>query len=259
MGYVIGSGWWSAGSDDHDERKKLYGDAEIRSSPFALLWHESISRYSNPDKILIVDSNSPVKPPQIHDNRREIVSLPFNAGHSSNHSGKYAGWTRSVLVGLSYALASDSDYFVYVEQDCLLAGSGIVEAAISAMSSPFMFGSGVGTPQPLQQSFFVVRQDGYVRFLHRLQSIRQRDRELSPEWKFAVASGGIPAWMAAGLQRSVRLRALARRALLKSGSFDTLPYGYGRVRPIDWSDEHFYFQWGSGDELAQYRVRLNLH
>ena len=90
---------------------------------------------------------------------KEFLSLPLNAGHSTDHKGKYSGWMRSILLGLEYAYLSDTEYFVYVEQDALLYGDNIVEKCIDKMTKPYMFGSGLGTKQPLQQSFFIIRSN----------------------------------------------------------------------------------------------------
>ena len=40
--------------------------------------------------------------------------------------------------------------------------------------------------------------------------------------------------------------------------FGVLPFGYGRVRPIRFDDDCFYFQQGTTDELAAYARRLGV-
>jgi hypothetical protein len=35
--------------------------------------------------------------------------------------------------------------------------------------------------------------------------------------------------------------------------YSVLPFGYGRVRPINFSDDIFYFQQGSVDEINAYK------
>ena len=54
-----------------------------------------------------------------------------NFGHPVNTVGKYSGWTRAAMIGLGYCYYNDIEYCVYVEQDALLFGKGIIERAIS--------------------------------------------------------------------------------------------------------------------------------
>ena len=261
--YVIGSGWWCANAKDQDGRDKFLGSDQIRGKGFHQLWYRSIDANTNPQKIIIVDSASPITPELNQaDTRIEWVSLPFNAGHSSNHLGKYCGWTRGMMVGLEYAVLSDADYFVYVEQDVLLVGQGIVEACIDAMHAPYMFGSGEGTPQLLQQSFFIIRKDGMRRFIERIHSIPERDCELFPEDKFFIAASSMGSF-ARFLFRSLRRnrKGWFRKKLTKTmvklyQGHDCLPFGYGRDRPIAFHDQFYYFQHGSESELKQYLERV---
>lgn len=248
--YIIGSGWW-CGKNEGNERRVIAGDDKIRSKEFHRIWYQSVNTFTSPQKIIITDSNSPVKPElNTNDERIEFLSLPLNAGHSTQHAGKYSGWFRSVLMGLEYAILSDTDYFVYVEQDLVLQGENIIEHAISTMKSPFMFGNPEGTKQPLQQSFFIIRRDGMEALLTRMQRIRTKDAHFSPEMKFAYASTFFwrlfPEFFF-GLRGTWRLVKMVK-------GFQYLPFGYGRTRPLNFNDRFFYFQHGSTDELKQYMM-----
>ncbi len=251
MSYVLGTGWWCAAPDGGGDRPLAKGDEMIRGVDFHRLWYAAVDRFTRPDKIVVVDSASPVPPPlSPSDSRIEYLRLDHNAGHSSVHTGRYSGWTRSVLLGLQYANLCEADYFVYVEQDALVFGDGLVEAAIAEMRRPFMFGHPGDTPQPLQQSFFVIRRDGFETFLHRYAAVRSPDRLVAPEKKFAVATspvlGSLPEILL--YTRSPLASPLSR--LL--GRYDLLPFGHGRNRPLDFSAERFYFQHGSADEIRRY-------
>lgn len=246
--YIIGTGWW-CGKGEPNPKRKILGSEVIRGKEFHKLWYESVCRFSDPSKIVIVDSASPVKPDlNKKDDRIEFISLIFNAGHPTVHRGMYSGWSRSVLLGIEYALMCDVDYFVYVEQDVLLYGKEIVEMCIDKMRGLYMFGSGDGTPQALQQSFFMIRKDGMKKFLNNIQFINHPDSALSPEAKFAVATnpalGVLP-------PRLLQTR-YGRKLCSRLGQFERLPIGYGRKRPINFSDSHFYFQHGSEEEIDQY-------
>tara|TARA_B100000963_G_scaffold49152_1_gene37362 strand:- start:6149 stop:6940 length:792 start_codon:yes stop_codon:yes gene_type:complete len=246
--YIIGSGWW-CGENQKSENRVIFGDDSIRGKDFHKLWYESVCKYTNPEKIIIIDSNSPIKPDLYKgDARIEFLSFPLNAGHSTDHKGKYSGWMRSILLGLEYAYLSDTEYFVYVEQDALLFGNNIVEKCIDKMTKPYMFGSGLGTKQPLQQSFFIIRRDGMEKFIKRIQNISALDSKYSPEMKFTSACTLLWYYMPEFL---FDIRGFWRLVKLYTNC-NYLPIGYGRKRPIDFNDDLFYFQHGNKDELDQY-------
>lgn len=256
MKYIVSSGWWCAGQVA-DTRAELLGDDAIREQAFHQLWYEAINRYASPEKILIVDSCSPVKP-QIDkkDERLEFVSLNVNAGHSTNHIGQFCGYSRAILLGLEYAIQCETDYFVYVEQDALIYGDGIIEHCIESMRSPYMFGSGRGTPGIIQQSFFIIRRDGIRPFLKRIRAIAYTDHDLSPEFKFHIAAGQTPLHFHAYLHRYPKRRFskwLAWQLKKHFTGWDELPVGYGRARPINFDEPFYYFQHGSSDELSRYQ------
>ena len=251
MSYVLGTGWWCAAPDGGGDRPLAKGDEMIRGVAFHHLWFAAVDRYTRPEKIIVVDSASPVPPPLCKtDPRIEYLRLDHNAGHSSVHTGRFSGWTRSVLLGLQYANLCEADYFVYVEQDALVFGDGLVESAIAAMRGPYMFGHPGDTPQPLQQSFFVIRRDGFESFLRRYVAVRSPDRLVAPEKKFAVATspvlGTVPEVL---LYTRSPLASPVSRLL---GRYDLLPFGYGRNRPVDFAAEQFYFQHGSEEEVRSY-------
>ncbi|MBN7827515.1 hypothetical protein [Bowmanella dokdonensis] len=261
--YIIGSGWWcdKPGTPISNTGRVLHGDDEIRSADFHQLWYKSICENSSPEKIVIVDSCSPVKPNlNEYDTRIEFIQLNENAGHSTRHKGKYCGWMRSVLVGLSYAMNSDCEYFVYVEQDVLMKGKGLIESEIQHMTSRCLFGRQKGLVQPLQQSMFIVKKNWIETFLCRLYSIRAADNRISPERKFAIASSRLLSLMPEFLFWQPKLNHIVGKlthrlqtAVLKLfRAFGTLRMGYGRERPIEFSDKYFYFQHGSREELTQY-------
>jgi hypothetical protein len=179
--YMIGSGWWCTENAPRVPGRPYHGSDVIRTAEFHHLWSAVLDELTSPKGVLLVDSASP-SPPPITNRTYRSITLPRNPGHASVHTGHYSGWTASVLHCLEYALSADIDYLVYVEQDVLLHGQGIIEHCIERMRKPLMFGSGAGTPQPLQQSFFIVRKDGMRAFLAGLHAIGQPDRVIVPEW-----------------------------------------------------------------------------
>lgn len=255
MKYIIGSGWWCSLSPD--DREKAHGDNAIRGVGFHDVWMRSIKKNTDAERIYIVDSHSPVKPDA--DDSVVMVSLNENGSHSTNINGKYCGWMRSVIHSMSYAQNCQCDYYVYVEQDVLLKGEGIIEHCISEMKRPYMFGRCVDHHNPLQQSFFIIRKDALDKFLARIYLINYDDAAISPEKKFAIATcpfySFIPKFLFVSPKNKLmkkltwRLQNILARLI---GCYDFLPVGYGRDRPLNMSDDYFYFQHGTRQELNEY-------
>ena len=262
--YVIGSGWWC--DDENFDRHKV-GDDYIRSSEFHALWYRAINTFTDPVKIFIVDSASPVPiPVDKNDERIETVSLLKNPGHPTAHVGKYSGWTISALLGLEYAFHCGVDYFVYVEQDALLYGENIIEKCINKMTKPYMFGSADESCHPLQQSFFIVHKSKIEEFISSIYKINAPDCQVSPEKKFCIASSPVlkhlPLWLFVEKCHYTERRWIDRqfvrfhRKLLRVfKNFDVIPFGPGGYKTrgaIDFSSEYFYFQHGEQEEVEKY-------
>lgn len=261
--YVITAGWWCGKANN--EVRKLHGSDKIRDVGFFKLWKESILANSKPKKILLLDSASPIRPQKEDLEGIEFLSIDKNPGHSTNHSGKFCGYTRSIIMGVTYAELCDADYWVYVEQDALLKGRGILEHCISKMKTPYMFGSGYGTPQMLQQSLCIIRKDGFAPFLQRLRNIEKSDKEVAPEIKFIIASSKLLSKLPLSFFNSINtfgsikgniVRKVIRTIQKMGASYDYLPIGYGRTRPIDFEQPYYYFQHGSEEELKDYCSKI---
>lgn len=251
--YIIGSGWWCSGESENtlNGKRKLIGDPIIRKAAFHSKWYRSVIENTSPEKIVIIDSNSPVKPNlNKKDDRIVFTSLPLNSGHSVNCTEQFCGWTKSVILSLQYAILANTDYFVYVEQDVLLKGKGIIEYCIHNMKKPYMFGHPGRTPQPLQQSLFIIKMSHANRFLSSLLSLNVRDSELSPENKFVYATSFTQTLL--DFFYSCLTQKKAQKLAQRFKHFDYLPIGYGRKRPINFSDEYYYFQHGTIEELESY-------
>lgn len=256
--YIVGSGWW-CNERENDGREKFLGDETIRKKEFHSLWYESVDKFTSPQKMILVDSNSPIKPPlNKSDSRLEFISLNINAKHSTNHIGRFCGYTRAIIVALSYAEMCECDYFVYVEQDALLFGENIVEYCISKMTSPVAFGEAKTCPGKLQQSFFIIKKDFINTFLKRLKAIPYRDFELSPEEQFSIAAstGSVKllSFVAIMKKRFKVFEKLDWHLTKYFSLWTALPIGYGRNRPINFEDDFFYFQHGDEKELKKYKL-----
>ncbi|HBC2917538.1 TPA: hypothetical protein I0E88_000726 [Escherichia coli] len=245
--YIIGSGWWCGNNNG----RQVQGDDFIRGEKFHKIWYNSIIKNTNPQKILIIDSDSPVKPDLNKDDLRlEFVSLNKNWGHSTNleYDEKYCGWTASVILGLQYAYFCDTDYFVYIEQDVILVGKGIIEEVIKKMEVKklnYAFGSPGNTPQPLQQSFFIIKKNYILKFINNILAIRYSDRILGPEYKFAIAVDPICKFLPKCLFLNIYFRYIYRKICM----INYMDIGFGRDRPIDFNLKYYYFQHGKKDEI----------
>lgn len=258
--YIITTGWWST-KDDRDDRSVKRGDGSIRSSAFHQLWYGAIKRYTHAKKVYVIDSHAPVKP-SLDEQNEVMFSLLENAGHSTSHNGKLCGVSRAHLLGMSIAMVNEVDYWVYVEQDALIYGEGIVEEAIGKMKKPYMFGAGWGTPQPMQQSFMIIKTSHIPQFIKHFNAIRARDNEISPETKFAIACSPVLRCLPEFLFKNIHTKSLKNRIVWRLfrlfQGFDDLPFGYGRVRPIDFDERYFYFQHGDKEELDMYLKKSHL-
>ncbi|HBC3556803.1 TPA: hypothetical protein KD093_001034 [Vibrio parahaemolyticus] len=251
--YIICSGWWCS----EENRDFVFGDDVIRGKDFHNLWYASISKFTNPNKIFICDSNSPVKPE--YDKSIEFLSLNINAGHATNihPSAKYCGWTSSVLMGLSFCELNDCDYFVYVEQDVLLFGSDIIENSIRFMEEQkldYLFGNPKGSAQPIEVSFFIVKKARISKLKGRYQNINFGDDVISPEMKLALSTSCLY-YFPKSLIRNKYVRILLTK-ILRKRKFH--PFGYGRSKPINFEDANFYFQHGTTEEIELFKAKVGL-
>lgn len=239
MKVIVGSGWWCDGS----VREWALGATETRTPMFFDYWYHQVLHCLVPSRVIVTDSSSPVKPDRTRYELLQWVELDRNYGHANDlRSGKintkYCGFTRSVINGAMYALCCDADWYVYVEQDCLLMGEDFLRHAIGASSADVFLGQpaknakGLGgrvAAPMLQQSLIVVRRPALERFIESLLEAPWSDGEISPEETM-------------------------RRLL---NPFELLRVPYGRSRPIDFNRSHFYAQHLSESELREFRRRVN--
>jgi len=231
---VVGSGWWC----DNEESEWHIGCNATRSIPFFTLWFNQVVKCLSPHKIVVTDSHSPLKPDYNAYDLIQWIELDENYGHANDiRTGKvntkYSGFTRSVLLGCMYALNCDADYFVYVEQDCLIKGEDFLKRAIGDSKQDILIGmptkegrglNGNKAASMKQQSLMIVSRSGMERFLSGLLCADWSDGDVSPE-------------------------VTMERQLCP---LDTISIPYGRSRPIDFDQTCFYAQHFSADELDQF-------
>lgn len=231
---IVGSGWWCA----EKSHEWALGSERNRTITFFDIWWRQVMRCIRPTRIIVTDSAAPKKPDWRRYPNVEWVELDQNYGQP-NHirtgkiQTKYSGFTRSVLNGAMYALSCDADWYVYVEQDCLVHGEDLIRHAVGdsdgdiLLGAPTEGGRGIGgktAARFLQQSLMIVRRPGLERFVTGLLNAPWTDGEMSPEHI---------------MQRQLQ-------------PFDTLRIPYGRSRPIDFSRSHFYAQHCDDEELDRF-------
>jgi hypothetical protein len=140
MSYVVGSGWWCSSpfaryhNHLHDPKgEEIYG--------FSRTWYDIVCKLTNPEKILIIDSDSPVKP-LFWDKDIAKIGMSKNFGKpdpAKNFHDQFgivlSGAQRALWLGVFYALFNGINYFVWLEQDCLIRGKGLIEYAIKNMGN----------------------------------------------------------------------------------------------------------------------------
>jgi hypothetical protein len=237
---VVGSGWWC----DRFSHEWSIGAHSTRSIAFFDVWYRQVVRCLAPERIVVTDSASPIKPDHLSYPGVQWVELDRNYGHPNDVrvgkvKTKYSGFTRSVINGAMYALCCDADYYVYVEQDCLLSGDGFLARAIGSSADDILLGPptengrGIGgnvAAPMIQQSLMVVARSAMERFLEGLLGAPWSDGERSPE-------------------QIMRLRL---------APFGFLQMPYGRSRPIDFSRSHYYAQHLVDEELARFLKHAGL-
>jgi hypothetical protein len=237
---VVGSGWWC----DEQVHPWSIGSPATRSAEFFNLWHSQVLECLRPARIMVTDSASPVKPTSECYDRVQWVELDENYGHSNDiRTGhivtKYSGFTRSMLNGAMFALCCDADFYVYVEQDCLLCGEDFLNHAIGDSTEEILVGppttngrglNGSEAAPMLQQSVVIVRRSGLEHFIEALLTSPWSDGEMPPE-------------------------EIMRKQFRRYGY---LQIPYGRSRPVDFTISHFYVQHLDDAELNTFLYRLRI-
>jgi len=228
--YIVGSGWWCSGNDWKIDKDIHVVDDPIQRMPeFHRLWHQTVTRFSKPNHIIIVDSHSPIRPTQFGDEQWLILRENFGFSSDLREDGavqSLSGADRAILMGAMHAYCNDAD-FVYIEQDCLIYGDGIIEWCMKNHGDfKLLLGNGERTPQPIQQAFQIWKREWIPELInHFCQHKRYAIEPKCQEKYWWDALGSAITW---------------------------LKIGYGRQRPIDFNDRYFYAQHWTIEELQNY-------
>lgn len=234
MRYVIGTGF--APSTRYNWKR------------FFALWYNHVKEYASPDHIFVLDQTNQhlsreagkmiVRRSYISDYENAYLSIvpSGNLGHVHQLIGQqepkkdhqWCGWSASVIALSWLGYNADVDWWVYVEQDCLIFGR-IIEAAINEAElhkKDMLFGS--CKIMNAAQSFFIVRHRFIPHFTKEyLMGPSDSDPNSRPEKKFAALQKANPG---------------------KVGRFS---FGVDRDRPIPWDEPFFYVQQLTEEEIRE--------
>lgn len=218
MSYCIGSGWWC---DENNRRMHKEGADFTRSVDMFDLWYKLVQKHTNPSAIVVVDSNSPTKPDGSDDitwiEMQDNFYPPYHTSDPIFGLQRPAA-SRQIFLGATYAYFNEIDHYVWVEQDCVIKGDGIVERAIDNMRDAW-FSLGEWDHRLSKcTSFIVIDTD---RVFDLIDCYKHESGK--PELRWDELSKRLPFW--------------------------PLPFGYGRNRPMNYNDEHLYAQHTTEEEL----------
>lgn len=236
---IVGSGWWC----DNRPHDWTIGSPITQSVIFFKLWYRQVMQCLNPHSIVVTDSAAPEKPDYRSFTNVHWIELDRNYGQPNDIrvgriQAKYSGFTRAVVNGAMYALCCEADFYVFVEQDCLLYGDDLLNCAVADCNEDILVGpptkngrglkGSVAAPM-LQNALVIVRRAGLERFIDGILGAPWTDGQVSPE------------------------ETMRRRMP---------PYGligipFGRSRPIDFKEPNFYTHHLDDDELHGFLELIN--
>ena len=217
---LIGTGFYSHPTD---ERSRI---------EFFCHWME---RFEFERKIVVVNNSHVRRLPIAEQHNIHVIEIDNNLGHIGDHLGKFRphllGWSMSWIIPATIAYSEQRD-FMYVEQDCLVFGEwekAILDEA-EAKGRMAMFGKGVASIAPCEQSLFWIHRDFITEFIYRYLSFPDGDGKMLPEAKFA------------------RMADADKR-------ISTFELGVGRDRPLPYNASAWYAQHLTEEEMAELKER----
>ncbi len=252
--YIIGSGWFC----DNKGTGGWVGSWDFqRMQEFSALWYHFVNKYTKPKKIVIVDNASPFKPIFPDDGKIEIISMDRNYKHvCTGHPGKYCGQMRGIMLTAFYALMNDADYFVFIEQDCLVRGENWIENTIAYMekhNAEISYGW-KDHEYRADHTIIIVKNSAILDFIRNYIAIEQKDYDVRPELKYLFVHKDqkeVNHFQWVKDRRSLEQATLAFP--INRLNFIELPFPYGAIhkRKMDFNKSVFSAQQWSKEELLE--------
>ena len=226
MNYIIGTGWWCDGTGKHAGSAGNSSSDRIRQVGFFSTWLRHVRAYTSPTDIVVVDSASPVRPDFSGLHVLRMIRNFTGDGRDGMFGTDRTAATRQVFVGAVYAAMNGADYFVWLEQDCLVHGKGLVERAIENMKGADFSTGRWDHEYRVETCFMIFKATSVATLIDRYFRVAAP----KPELRY--------------LELTKQLR------------FAWLPFGYGRNRPINFDDKQFYAQHLNDDEIRKFEEKL---
>jgi len=207
MKYIIGTGWC-----DRDTKESW------------ARWSGAVRSCSSPEAVVMVDSTTDMghsTPPRMALMGVSLETIRMTQNFGPGYGLPKSAATRQIFLGAWYAYFNDADYFVWIEQDCLIKGKGIIEHIINGM-------------------------DGDV-------TIGEWDHKYRVETCFMAFNLKELAWISEEYFSNPQDRPEKRFAMIDYSPFDFVG---GRNRPLDWTQEFMYGHQMTPEEIKEYERSL---
>jgi len=223
MELCIGTGW-CAQNEGHNnpQRSKLQNSPEWLEN----YWRPHIEAQIEPSAWVLYHSDCDIVVSQREFNAD--YGEQFLASSVSARSLPYRhDWAASVLHGAIYAYCNRMDY-LYIEQDCMVHNLPVVLGFARNHQMCYGYGKFSMYPGWAENSLMWVRNDALQAFICRMLTSQIKDCD--------------------GKERVIET--VFHNYFCNM--FTPWPFGYGRIRPIDFSQQAFYAQQLTDQEIAQF-------
>lgn len=160
------------------------------------------------------------------------------------------------MLGAFYTLMNDADYFVFVEQDCLVRGENWVEKTIEYLEkhkADISYGW-KDHEYRADHTVIIVKNSALLDFIRNYVAIEQKDYDVRPELKYLVVHGDPKEvshynWV----RKKYELSEPTLSCDIKRIKFIELPFPYGAIykRNIDFTRPIFSAQQWRKEELLE--------
>ena len=225
MSLCIGTGWCAQNTGHNNPARSKQQNSELW---LASTWAPAIKTQIEPGRWFFYLSQCDISPVEIY--TLEKAEFVFANKPAIEMSYRH-DWSSSITMGALYAFENDMD-FLYIEQDCMVKNiPGVLEFA---QDKPMCYGYGQYSYARgwAEASLVWIRNDFLPVFVARMVETNFNaipDAEKKAEVYFHEMFGN---------------------------TFTAWPFGYGRKRPIDWTQPTFYAQQLTDQEIREFQYAV---